>query len=240
MLAVSEMTFTTEDGPELDLQRLELVVAHLTAVAAVNEQLGRQAAALRAKAQQALALLSRMGLNDLPVAPTLSSAPDDRRTAQMVRVYADRWRVLHDGEIATVPDRIGMRYLAQLVVAPDQAIPALALVTRGGAPPEAHRMDAVMDRRAVAELKNRIRALREQADLAPADEDELARLTQALARVTGFGGRLRSFANAPERARTAVRKAIKRAIEAIALANPAVGGHLAAHVETGAVCCYRP
>ena len=56
MLAVSEMTFTTEDGPELDLQRLELVVAHLTAVAAVNEQLGRQAAALRAKAQQALAL----------------------------------------------------------------------------------------------------------------------------------------------------------------------------------------
>jgi hypothetical protein len=240
MLAAPDVTFMTEDGPELDLQKLELVVAHLAAVAAVNERLGRQAAVLRAKAEQALALLSRVGLADLPAGPALSSAQDDRRTAQMVRVYADRWRVVHEGEVATVPDRIGMRYLAELVAAPDQAVPALALVTRGGAPPEAHRTDAVMDRRAVAELRNRIRAIREQADLAPADEEELARLTQTLARVTGLGGRLRSFANAPERARTAVRKAIKRAIEAIALANPAVGRHLTAHIETGAACCYRP
>ena len=51
--------------------------------------------------------------------------------------------------------------------------------------------------------------------------------------------RIRSFADAPERARTAVRKALKRAIKEVAAANPAVGRHLAARVETGAVCCYR-
>jgi hypothetical protein len=97
-----------------------------------------------------------------------------------------------------------------------------------------------MDRRAVAEVRDRIRTIRQQADLAPGDEVELAGLTQELARAIGLGGRMRSFANAPERARTAVRKAIKRAIDAIAQANPAVGRHLAARIETGAVCCYRP
>ena len=43
-----------------------------------------------------------------------------------------------------------------------------------------------------------------------------------LARATGLGGRMRSFADASERARTAVRKAITRAIREIAAANPAV------------------
>jgi hypothetical protein len=58
--------------------------------------------------------------------------------------------------------------------------------------------------------------------------------------VTGLGGRVRSFVDIPERARTAVRKAIKRAIGEIEAANPAVGRHLADAVETGAVCSYRP
>jgi hypothetical protein len=228
MPPVPEIVFTLEDGT-FDLGKLEHVVEHLAAVAAVNERLGRQAAAIRAKAEQALALLSRAD-------PT---AKDECRTVQLVRVYGDRWRAMYDGEVATVPDRIGVHYLAQLVAAPDQAISALALVTRGDAPPEAHRTDEVMDRRAVAELRNRIRMIREQATLALADEDEAARLTQTLARATGLGGRMRSFANAPERARTAVRKAIRRAIESITRANPVVGRHLAAHIETGAFCCYR-
>ena len=50
---------------------------------------------------------------------------------------------------------------------------------------------------------------------------------------------MRSFADAPERARTAVRKAIKRAIDEIAAANPAIGEHLAQRVETGSTCCYH-
>jgi hypothetical protein len=48
-----------------------------------------------------------------------------------------------------------------------------------------------------------------------------------------------SFADVPERARVAVRKAIKRAIDEISVANPAVGRHLAERVETGTVCRYR-
>ena len=96
-----------------------------------------------------------------------------------------------------------------------------------------------MDRRAMVELRERIRQLRQQGDLSPTERDELGMLTQELARATGLGGRIRSFADAPERARTAVRKAIKRAIDEISLANPVVGRHLAMRIETGAVCFYR-
>ena len=56
----------------------------------------------------------------------------------------------------------------------------------------------------------------------------------------GWAAASAPFADAPERARTAVQKAVKRAIDEIAAANPAIGQHLARRVETGATCCYRP
>src|SRR5262245_36864552 len=86
----------------------------------------------------------------------------------------------------------------------------------------------------------RIQALREQTDAGGHDEAELENLTQELGRATGLGGRSRSFADASERARMAVQKAIKRAIDEIALANPVVGRDLASTIETGTLCCYRP
>jgi hypothetical protein len=88
-------------------------------------------------------------------------------------------------------------------------------------------------------LWDRIRALRAQTALSPCEHDELAALTRELARATGLGGRARSFVDAPERARIAVRKAIKRAIDEISLANATVGQHLARHIETGTACCYH-
>lgn len=65
------------------------------------------------------------------------------------------------------------------------------------------------------------------------------RYTHELVRASGLGSRIRSFADVPERARTAVRKAVKRAIEQVSAANPVVGQHLASRIETGAVCRYR-
>ena len=44
----------------------------------------------------------------------------------------------------------------------------------------------------------------------------------------------------PERARVAVRKAIKRAVDRIADADPVIGGELLSAVNTGYSCCYRP
>lgn len=153
---------------------------------------------------------------------------------------ADRgWRVVFAGRAVTVPDRVGMRHLAQLVAAPDRGIPALTLVVQGASEHREPGPHPVIDRRAVAELSARIRELREQAALVPCEQAELDALTRELKRLTGLCGRMRSFVDAPERARTAATKAIKRAIDEIALVNPAAGRHLGQRIETGSVCCYR-
>lgn len=55
-----------------------------------------------------------------------------------------------------------------------------------------------------------------------------------------LGGRARAFAAPPERARTAVRKAIKRAVDTITDHDPALGAELRTAVETGAHCRYTP
>jgi hypothetical protein len=248
--------------------KLDLALEHFAAAVVASERLGHRPAAILAKAELGLAHLRRGGRDDVPRGRTLlqqamvagegvgmsglvarwreagarvepAAARHEAHPARMTLVQTGRWRVVHGGHVATVPDRIGMRYLSQLVAAPDQAIPALALVVQGVEAPATGSGDALMDRKAMVEVRERIRELRQQGSLAPSEQDELEMLTQELAHATGLGGRIRSFADAPERARTAVRKAIKRAIDEISLANPVVGRHLSMRIETGAVCRYR-
>ena len=69
---------------------------------------------------------------------------------------------------------------------------------------------------------------------------ELDALVDHLARSSGLRGASRHFADDTERARVSVHKALKRALRAIAAADPAVGNELAACVFTGFRCVYRP
>jgi hypothetical protein len=247
--------------------KVDLAVEHFAAALAANEQLGHRPAAIQAQAELGLARLRRSKGDD-PRGRTLlrdalaageaagmsglvarwraaaeetpaTSAVGDAAAVLITPVQAGTWRVVYERQVAVVPDRVGMRYLSQLVTAPDRGIPALALVVQGAAGGVEQGPDAVMDRKALAAVRDRIRDLRARPSLSPGDEDELAALTRELARASGLGGRIRSFVDAPERARTAVRKAIKRSIDEIAAVNPAVGRHLAERVETGSVCRYR-
>jgi len=88
-------------------------------------------------------------------------------------------------------------------------------------------------------LRTRIRELRQPPIRSADEQGELEALTRELALASGLGGRSRAFADVPERARTAVRKALKRALEQIAAANPVIGQHLGGRIETGAICRYR-
>jgi hypothetical protein len=97
----------------------------------------------------------------------------------------------------------------------------------------------MLDGRAMTALRARIMDLRQRTALVEAEQVELEKLTRELGRALGLGGRSRTFADVPERARTAVRKAIKRAIDEISTANPTIGQHLAARITTGTLCCYR-
>jgi hypothetical protein len=223
--------------------RAELGLAHLRRGGSAERARGR------ALIEEASAGAEALGMSGLPPrwreaaarvqAPPAAMSAAASPGATMSLVQAGRWRVVHEGEIATVPDRVGMHYLARLLSAPDQGVPALALVADDAVNALSSRSDAVMDRPAIAALRARIVHLREQDALSPLEQDELATLTRELARATGLQGRIRSFTDMPERARTAVTKAIKRAIDEIAAANPAVGRHLADRIETGSVCRYR-
>jgi hypothetical protein len=253
----------------LTCAKLDLAIEHFAAAVAADEELGHRPAAIQAQAELGLARLRRASKGDDPrgrallqdaiaagEAAGMTGLVERWRTAADANPSAGawcepgaalmtlgpgrRWRVVFEGQVATVPDRVGMRYLNQLVAAPGRGIPALALVVQGATDRAEHRPDPVMDRKTVAALQERIRDLHRREGLSPRETAELATLTRELARATGLGGRVRSFVDAPERARTAVRKSIKRAIDEISCAHPALGRHLALRIETGAVCCYRP
>ena len=249
----------------LALGKLDQAIEHFAAAVAANERIGHRPASAQARAELGLALLRRAGRDDSvrgrmllqqaiaegeeaemgglvarwreAAARTESRLRCPPQAVRMTRARAGWWRVIHGSEVATVPDRVGMRYLARLVAAPDQYIPAVALVV--DAPLDAGRPEPLLDRPALAALRERIQQIRRQPVRSSGDEEELATLTQELVRVSGLGKRVRSFADVPERARIAVRKAIKRAIDAISAANPVIGRHLAVRVETGTACRYR-
>jgi tetratricopeptide (TPR) repeat protein len=155
------------------------------------------------------------------------------------------FRLAVDGRATLLPDRVGFAYLLDLIARPGQDVDVLSLVS--GARSRASRPDAVVDERALADYRERARELStmiRRDDLAPAVADryqqELAALTAALRSLVGLGGRTRAFPNDDERARTAVRKALIRAVTAIEAVEPALGHHLQASLVTGVTCRYSP
>ena len=69
---------------------------------------------------------------------------------------------------------------------------------------------------------------------------ELDALVDELEAATGLGGRARQFGRPSERARTAVRKALKRAIDEIDAADHQIGELLRSSIVTGSACAYSP
>jgi hypothetical protein len=142
-----------------------------------------------------------------------------------------------------------MSYIARLIASPGIAVPALHLVSGGDAAAPDALPQSVLDGEARTAYANRVRELLDELDEARGNADlgrserlriELDALRAELGRATGLGGRSRSFAGPEERARTAVRKAIKRALDEIEAADPEIGGVLRESIQTGYSCCYLP
>jgi hypothetical protein len=151
---------------------------------------------------------------------------------------------------AAVPDMVGVRHLVTLLLNPGTPISALDLAT-GDDPASmaASARQPVLDERAMAAYRTRARQLVQEIAEADRDADtgraghlraQLDALMGELRAATGKGGRSRSFADPGERARTAVRKAVKRAIDEITNADPAIGAAITATVTTGGQCRYSP
>jgi len=217
------------------------------ALAAVRRARGAAGDAARAEelAGRAAAAAARLGmvLSDPP--RWLASAPVTHHRAGL-RPVAGGWCVEVDGRTTVVADMVGLGYLAALVGSPGQDQDVLRLVTLAAAGGR-QAADPVLDRQALAEYRGRAQELAGQLSSGDLDggatrraRHELAAITAVLTAATGRHGRVRDFPTHHERARTAVRKALVRAVESIAALEPALGQHLRASVTTGATCRYEP
>lgn len=107
----------------------------------------------------------------------------------------------------------------------------------------------LLDTQAKAEYKSRIHDLRQELEeaerfndpvRAAKAQDEINAIARHLASAVGLGGRDRKTSSEAERARCAVTKRIKQAIQKIADSIPALGHHLTARIKTGYFCSYTP
>ncbi|MBT0769309.1 hypothetical protein KIH74_10285 [Kineosporia sp. J2-2] len=194
--------------------------------------------------ERATALADELGI-PLP-ADNLAGAPlgMPARTVKYRR-KGRFWRLELGEAVVEVENSVGMAHLAVLFDNPGRPVPAVRLA--GAAPEEAGQ--TVLDpqareqyRRRLAELDTQIARATDAARTAEADRarDEREWLIAELAAATGLGGRPREFAGAAERARTAVAKAIRRALDRIEAQHAELGGRLRREVRTGTSCCYQP
>jgi predicted ATPase len=107
----------------------------------------------------------------------------------------------------------------------------------------------VLDDQAKRAYRQRLSELREEleeakglgkAERAGEIEAEIEALTHELARGVGLGGRSRRAAAGSQRARQAVRKAIKAALDRISQSEAEFGNILLQSIKTGHFCSYRP
>jgi hypothetical protein len=162
---------------------------------------------------------------------------------QFQRLDQGGWRVRLGDAVATLPDLAGVTYLAELARHPGREVPALSLIAPAAGGGSSRQV--LLDRTALAQLKDRSTQLRARLDVCePWERDRLeAELDQVLRTVreaVGMGEHARTFTDDEERARTAVRKAIVRAIAMLARVEPGIAGHLEATVRTGRQCRYDP
>jgi hypothetical protein len=172
----------------------------------------------------------------------------------------DYWIIRYHGQAAFLKSTRGLCFLAVLLSNPGREfhvtellarqmavstpVPANQRVTTG-----LHAGIPMLDARAKAEYKRRLNDLRQ--DLNEAERfndpqrqtearDEIQAIADHLASAIGLRGGDRKTSSDAERARSAVTKCIKRAIQEIRDAIPSLGLHLVARIKTGYLCSYSP
>src|SRR5439155_765848 len=156
----------------------------------------------------------------------------------------------HFEDAAEVPKEI---HVADLIAAstgapPDpRSVPAAELVAQGLRVSPGVSGDAVLDRRARADYRERLADLHRELDDAERCHDdgrvararaELDFIAGELASAFGLGGRGRRAGSPIERARKAVASRIRFSLTHIARVHPALADHLRRYLRTGTICTY--
>jgi hypothetical protein len=141
----------------------------------------------------------------------------------------------------------GMQYLARLVGRPNVDVHVLDLVGSSELP---DRGDAgeMIDSSAFRAYRARLDTLRDQledaeeigdGDRAERLRGEMESIAAEISSSTGKGGKARRAESPVDRARSAVQRRIKDALDRIADADAELGKHLRRAVRTGNYCSYR-
>jgi tetratricopeptide (TPR) repeat protein len=178
--------------------------------------------------------------------------------AAVFRREGDYWIVSGSGHTLRLRDSKGLQYLGYLLRHPNREFHALDLARQESAasaagheavPGGAEAPIEILDAQARAAYTRRLEELREELEEAERHHDagrterlraEIEALVEQLAAAVGLGGRSRTAADASERARIAVTKRVKAAIQRIAAGNPDLGRYLGITVKTGVFCAYLP
>jgi hypothetical protein len=209
----------------------------------------------------ARALAAQVGLPDLVALidrrhPTLAAKPR-ASTAPSRASRARAFSMVAEGEyfaISTARGALrfkatrGMQYLARLVAQPDVAMHVLELA---GSSDHPDRGDAgeLLDPSAFRAYRVRLETLREaveeaeargDVDRAEQARDEMEVIASEIARATGRGGQARRAESAVDRARSAVQRRLKDAIQRIREQDEDLGAWLQRAVQTGNYCSFRP
>jgi tetratricopeptide (TPR) repeat protein len=188
-------------------------------------------------------------------APTAELAAPAAPPFSFVR-EGEYWAIAHAGSTFRLKDSLGLNYLVRLLEQPGREIHVLDLAgERGGAGAGANEAidtgDAgeLLDDEARRSYQRRLEDLEEtvaeaesfgDAARASRAREEIELLGAELGRAVGLGGRTRRAGGAAERARSAVQRRIKNAIERIGEHDRALGALLVGTVRTGNYCVYLP
>ena len=180
----------------------------------------------------------------------------DRTGHNMFHKQGAYWAISFGGVEFNLKDAKGLQYVARLLRCPGEQVSAidLAAPASGGTPGSQRTGDLgdageVLDAKARADYKHRLDELREEIegsrrmnDIGATEtaEAEYEALSAHLGAAAGLGGHSRRAVSHRERARVAVTKSIKTAIESVRAFDPALGRHLGNSIRTGHYCCYAP
>ena len=179
-------------------------------------------------------------------------AAEPQRPVPQLTCEGEYWSIAYQGATVRLRDSLGLQYLARLLAEPGRELHVLEL-SGGAARDESIAIDRgdageLLDDTAKQRYRARLQALREDEAEAEARGDaaaatrvqqEIEFLAAELARAVGLGGRTRRAGAASERARSAVQRRIRNAIERIREVSPTLAAELERTVRTGTVCVYR-
>jgi tetratricopeptide (TPR) repeat protein len=236
--------------------RHERAALEFQAARTTFERVGAMSQAARAAA--ALGDVPQRPVGLTPVVADVPAHRDDPRQLDdhAFRLEGDYWSLVFEGRAASVRDSRGLRYLSRLLAEPGREFHVLDLVALESAPdagspasPPGGDAGELLDARAKAAYRRRLAEIDEdledaqaRADTARAAQAEVERelLLRELSRAVGIGGRHRRAGSAPERARSAVTRAVRHAVARIRKHHAPLSEHLDRTIRTGTYCVYLP